>query len=106
VQPKNKGLWNPSKNQIQLPAINKNPTQNQGHNPRVDLCPLIEQKMKKLGDFLGKLVSGFMGNQWGREGIWVADGGWVQWRSAGGGVSVVGEVMGGGGLRFGVVFGC
>jgi hypothetical protein len=32
-----------------------------------------------------------------------ADGGWVRWRNAGGGVSVVGEVMGGGGLAF---FGC
>jgi hypothetical protein len=30
-------------------------------------------------------------------GIWVAGGGWVRWRMAGGGVLVVGEAVGGGG---------
>jgi hypothetical protein len=37
-------------------------------------------------------VSGKKGNR----GVRVAGGGWVWWRMAGGGVSVVGEVMGGG----------
>jgi hypothetical protein len=36
-----------------------------GHNPRVDLCPLIEQKIKKIwGFFLRNWVSGGLGTKW------------------------------------------
>jgi hypothetical protein len=67
--------------------------------------PLIEQKIKKKkeGYFWVKWVSGYVGEKWGKQGVMMADGGWVRWRNAGGGVSVVGEVMDGGGLVF---FGC
>jgi hypothetical protein len=53
--------------------------------------------------FLEKLDFGFCGKKWGIKGILVAGGGYGWWRRAGGGVSVVGEVMGGSGLAF---FGC
>jgi hypothetical protein len=39
---------------------------------------------------------GFGRKKKGNRGVRVADGGWVWWRMAGGGVSMVGEVMGGG----------
>jgi hypothetical protein len=68
-----------------------------GHNPRVDLCPLIEQKIKKFGGFLEKLGFGWVGDKMGNLGIWVATSEWVRWRMAGDGVAVVGEVVGGGG---------
>jgi hypothetical protein len=42
---------------------------------------------------------GLVGDKTGNLGIWVAGDGRVRWRRAGGGVLVVGEVMGGGGLR-------
>jgi hypothetical protein len=133
----------------------KTNTESKGHNPRVDLCPLIEQKMKKMGDFRRIGVSGGMGEKWefwangqpavggyGGEGpavmfwwwgrwwvvvgwcervvfwrmrdggrvsgkrekrenggFWVAGGEWDGRRNTGGGVSVVGEVVGGGGLH-------
>jgi hypothetical protein len=101
VQPEFKGFNNPSKNQFQPPAIKKkkkNQHKIKGHNPRVDLCPLIEQKIKKIGGFLEKLGFGFFGKKKGNWGVWVAGGGWAQWRRAGGGVSVVGGVDAGGGL--------
>jgi hypothetical protein len=63
--------------------------------------PLIEQKKK--GYFWVKWVSGYVGEKWGKYGVMAADGGWVRWRNADSGVSVVGEVMGGSGLAF---FGC
>jgi hypothetical protein len=53
---------------------------------------------------LEKLGFGFCGKKWGIKGILVAGGGYGWWRRAGGGVSVVGEVMGGGGLGFGGVW--
>jgi hypothetical protein len=64
----------------------------------VDLRPLIEQKFKEFGAFSEKLGFGWVGDKMGILGIWVAGGGWVRWRLAGGGVLVVGEAMGGGGL--------
>jgi hypothetical protein len=98
VRPKNKGLENPSKNQIQPPAINKNSTQNQGAQSKNGLVPLIEQKIKKNGGFLGEMGFGLVGDKMGNLGFWVAGGGWVWWRRAGGGVSVVGGVDARGGL--------
>jgi hypothetical protein len=47
---------------------------------------------------------GLVGDKMGNLGIWVASGGWVRWRKAGGGVSVVGEVDAGGGWRWVCVF--
>jgi hypothetical protein len=63
----------------------------------VDLCPLIEQKIKEFGAFSEKLGFGWVGDKMGILGIRVAGGGWVRWRMAGGGVLVVGEVAMGGG---------
>jgi hypothetical protein len=40
---------------------------------------------------------GLVGEKMGILGIWVAGGGWVRWRMAGGGVLVVGVAVGGGG---------
>jgi hypothetical protein len=68
----------------------KTNTESKGHNPRVDLCPLIEQKMKKMGDFrrIGYRVG------WGQNGNFGVMGGrrWVgmvetdrRWCSGGGG---------------------
>jgi hypothetical protein len=74
----------------------KTNTESKGHNPRVDLCPLIEQKIKNFGYFR-KLGFGWVGDKMGILGIWVAGSGWVRWRMVGGGVLVVGEAVGGGG---------
>jgi hypothetical protein len=63
----------------------------------VDLCPLIEQKIKEFGAFSEKLGFGWVGDKMGILGIWVAGGGWIRWRLAGGGVAVVGKVWVGGG---------
>jgi hypothetical protein len=79
----------------------------------VDLCPLIEQKIKfGVFFFFEKLSFGWVGDKMGNLGIWVAGGEWVRWRMVRDGVAVVGEVvgggeglMGGGGLVFGMVFG-
>jgi hypothetical protein len=76
----------------------KNLTQNQGVQSKSGLVPLIEQKIKKNGGFLGEMGFGLVGDKMGNLGFWVAGGGWVRWRRAGGGVSVVGEVDAGGGL--------
>jgi hypothetical protein len=69
-------------------------------------------KKSNFGVFLEKLGFGWVGDKMGNLGIWVAGGEWVRWRMVEGGVSVVGEVvggggglMGGGGLVFGMVFG-
>jgi hypothetical protein len=43
---------------------------------------------------------GLVEDKTGNLGFWVAGGGWVRWRRAGGGVSVVGEVDAGGGWRW------
>ena len=51
-----------------------------------------------MGGFLGEMGFGLVGDKMGNLGFWVAGGGWVRWRRAGGDVLVVGEVMGGGGL--------
>jgi hypothetical protein len=72
-------------------------TESKGHNPRVDLCPLIEQKKSKIGGFVEKLGFGWDGDKMGILGFWVADGGWVWWGTAGGGILVVGEVVVGSG---------
>jgi hypothetical protein len=58
---------------------------------------LIEQKIKKIGVILENLGFGWVGDKMGILGIWVAGGGWIRWRMAGGGVLVVGEAVGGGG---------
>jgi hypothetical protein len=58
----------------------------------------LNKKIKKFGVFLEKL--GFGGDKMGILGIWVAGGGWVRWRTAGGGVLVVGEAVGGGGCGY------
>jgi hypothetical protein len=79
----------------------KNPTQNQGAQSKSGLVPLIEQKIKKKkknGGFLGEMGFGLVGDKMGNLGFWVAGGGWVRWRRACGGVSVVGGVDAGGGL--------
>jgi hypothetical protein len=55
-------------------------------------------KKKKMEDLKVKWVFGWVGDKMGNLGFWVAGGGWVWWRMAGGDVLVVGEVMGGGGL--------
>jgi hypothetical protein len=103
VRPKNKGLENPAKIEPNPPQkLEKTNTESKGHNPRVDLCPLIEQKIKKFGVIFEKLGFGWVGDKMGILGIWVACGGWVRWRLAGGGVAVVGKVwVGGGWLDFG-----
>jgi hypothetical protein len=51
-----------SKGLTTLLKINSNPLQSKkyqhkikGHNPRVDLCPLIEQKIKKFWGFFGEV---------------------------------------------------
>jgi hypothetical protein len=49
---------------------------------------------------LKKTGFGLVGDKTGNLGIWVAGGGWARRRTAGGGVSVVGEVVGGGGEGF------
>jgi hypothetical protein len=83
------------------PCKNKNNQHRiKGHNPREDLCPLIEQKIKKIGVILERLGFGWVGDKMGILGIWVAGGEWVRWRMAGGGVLVVGEAVGGGGCGF------
>jgi hypothetical protein len=64
----------------------------------VDLCPESTKIIKKIGCFERKIDFGLVGDKTGNLGFWVAGGGWVQWRKAGGGVSVVGEVDAGGGL--------
>jgi hypothetical protein len=94
-----------SKGLTTLLKINSNPLQSKkyqhkikGHNPRVDLCLLIEQKIKKFRGFLEKLGFRFFGKKRGNRGVCVASGGWARWRRAGGGVSVVGGVDAGGGL--------
>jgi hypothetical protein len=69
-----------------------------GHNPRVDLCPKSTKRMKKIGCFERKMGFGLVGDKMGNLGFWVAGGGWVRWKTAGGGVLVVGEVVGGGGF--------
>jgi hypothetical protein len=72
-----------------------------GHYSRVELCPNSTKKMKKNkknGGFEVKWVFGWVGDKMGNLGFWVAGGGWVRWRMAGGNVLVVGEVMVGGGL--------
>jgi hypothetical protein len=47
------------------PCKNKNNQHRiKGHNPREDLCPLIEQKIKKLGLFWKDWVSGGLGTKW------------------------------------------
>jgi hypothetical protein len=55
--------------------------------------------MKKMGDFRRIGVSGCVWEKREMGGVWVVGGGWVDRRRAGGGVSAVGEVVGGGGLR-------
>jgi hypothetical protein len=97
--PKSKGL-------ATLLKINSNPLQStktqhriKGRNPRVDLCPLIEQKIKRnWGFFWRSWVSGFVGKKWGLKGILVAGGGFGWWRTADSGVLVVGKVAFGGGF--------
>jgi hypothetical protein len=93
--PKPKGFRTLPQIKSNPPANRKNPTRIKGHNPREDLCPLIEQKNEKnWGIFRGKWVSGFVGNQWGKEGklggrrwVWVGEKGrrwcrrWVWWWS-------------------------
>jgi hypothetical protein len=66
----------------------------------VDLCPKSTKiiKKKKIGCFERKMDFGLVGDKTGNLGFWVAGGGWVRWRMAGGDVLVVGEVMGSGGL--------
>jgi hypothetical protein len=68
-----------------------------GHNPRVDLCPKSTKRMKKNGCFERKMGFGMVGDKTGNLGIWVAGGGYGWWRTAGGGVLVVGKVAVGGG---------
>jgi hypothetical protein len=95
-----------SKGLATLLKINSNPLQSKkyqhkikGHNPRVDLCPLIEQKIKNFWGFFGEVgFRVFLGKKRGNRGVWVAGGGWARWRRAGGGVSVVGGVDAEGGL--------
>jgi hypothetical protein len=61
--------------------------------------PKINQKNgEKWRFFLQKMGYGLVGDKTGNIGNWVAGGGWVWWRRAGGGDLVVGEAMGGGGL--------
>jgi hypothetical protein len=54
--------------------------------------------MKKNGGFSENWGFGLCLGKTGNGGVWVVGGGWVDRRRAGGGVSAVGEAMGGGGL--------
>jgi hypothetical protein len=64
------------------------------------MCPKSTKKTEKNGGFLQKTGYGLVGDKTGNIGKWVAGGGLVWWRRAGGGDLVVGEAMGGGGLRW------
>jgi hypothetical protein len=69
----------------------------------MDLCRKSTRKNEKNVKNLKKWVSG---RKWGKNqklAEWAAGGGWLDWKEAGGGVAVVGEEIGGGGL---VYFGC
>jgi hypothetical protein len=57
--------------------------------------PKINQKNEKNGCFERKMGFGLVGDKMGNLGFWVAGGWWVRWRTAGGGVLVVREVVGG-----------
>jgi hypothetical protein len=59
--------------------------------------PKINQKNEKKGCFERKMGFGLVGDKTGNLGIWVAGGGYGWWRTAGGGVLVVGKVAVGGG---------
>jgi hypothetical protein len=83
----------PCKNEAQ-------PTPNNWAQFKSGIVPKINQKMKKkkMEDLKVKWVFRWVGDKIGNLGFWVAGGGWVRWRMAGGDVLVVGEVMGGDGL--------
>jgi hypothetical protein len=67
----------------------------------VELCPKTVKKLKKKWGFLENWVFRECWGKTGNRGVWVAGGGWVWWRMAEGGVSVVGEVVVGvGGFGF------
>jgi hypothetical protein len=72
----------------------------------VELCPLIEKKITKIGGFWRGLGFRVFGKKKWKIGWIMAAGGGCGWcRRAGGGVLMVGEVMAGGGFwilgRFG-----
>jgi hypothetical protein len=57
----------------------------------------LNKKNQKIGVILENLGFGWVEDKMGILGIWMAGGGWVRWRMAGGGVLVVREAVGGGG---------
>jgi hypothetical protein len=63
--PKIKGLRTLLKNAQPPAKTNKNQHRIKGHNPREDLCLLIEQKIKQFGGFFGEI--GFRVG-WGQNG--------------------------------------
>jgi hypothetical protein len=77
VRPENKGFKNPFEIKPNpLQKLKKTNTESKGHNPRVDLCPLIEPKIKNLGLFSKNWVSGGLGIKWEFWGFgWPAVGG-------------------------------
>jgi hypothetical protein len=65
VQPEFKGLRTRPRLSPTPCKNKKNQHRIKGHNPIEDLCPLIEQKIKKIGGFWRSWVSGGLGIKWG-----------------------------------------
>jgi hypothetical protein len=97
--PNSKGLTNLLKN-AKPPAkkIDRNQHKNNWAQSKSGFVPKINQNNKKIGCFERKMDFGLVGDKTGNLGFWVSGDGWVRWRRADGGVSVVGEVDAGGGL--------
>jgi hypothetical protein len=99
-----KGLTIPFKSTQPPTKTTQKPTPNSGHNPRMDLCRKSTRKNEKKMKNLEK--NGFSeqnGKKNEKLAKWAAGGGWVDRREASGGVAMVGEEIGGSGLRY---FGC
>jgi hypothetical protein len=71
--PKIKGLRTLLKNAQPPAKIIKNQHRINGHNPKEELCPLIEQKIKQFGGVFGEI--GFRVG-WGQNGKFGDLGGW------------------------------
>jgi hypothetical protein len=66
----------------------------------MELCPKTIKKNGEKWGFWGRLGFRILGKNGGNGGDGDADGGAWQYRGAGGGTVVGGEVMGGGGFGF------
>jgi hypothetical protein len=98
VQPEFKGFNNPFENAQPPAKFAHNQHKTIWAQSKSGLVPLIEQKIKKNGGFLGEMGFGLVGDKMGNLGFWVAGGGWVRWRRAGGGEWRVEGMVDGGGL--------